>query len=410
MPTNPNSIMNRFNIEPLFSRAANTMKKSAIREILKLTQKPEMISFAGGLPAPETFPVNELKEIVLEVLEKDGAASLQYGTTEGDARLRQLLVDRHNRDGLNLTIDNLIINTGSQQALDLLAKILIDSGDYVICGLPSYLGGLNAFSVYGAKLKGIPFDDYGMMPSELEKAIVGIRDLGRVVKFIYIIPDFQNPAGITAPESRRLEILAIAEKYDLLIVEDSPYREVRFSGEPQKLIYQLDTSGRVVTLFTFSKIFAPGFRLAWTIGHPVLLDKLVMAKQSADLCTPVFVQKIAARYIEKGLLEKNLITTIALYKERCYHMIACLKKYMPAGVRWTEPDGGLFLFITLPEHLDSMKIFEAAIEKNVAFVTGSVFYCNDGGRNTMRLNFSYCNKEEIEEGVKRLASVVAQQI
>jgi 2-aminoadipate transaminase len=402
--------MNQFNTDHLFSRAAQTMKKSAIREILKLTQKPDMISFAGGLPAPETFPVEDLKEIVLEVLEQDGAAALQYGTTEGDNKLRQLLVDRHNREGLSLTLDNIIINTGSQQMLDLLGKILIDPGDYVICGLPSYLGGLNAFSVYGAKLKGIPFDDFGMMPTELEKAIVGIRDLGRTVKFIYIIPDFQNPAGITAPESRRLEILAIAEKYNLLIVEDSPYREIRFAGEPQKLIYQLDTSGRVITLFTFSKIFAPGFRLAWTIGSPVLLDKLVMAKQSADLCTPVFVQKIAARYIEKGLLEKNLVTTIALYKERCHHMIDCLRRYMPKGVSWTEPDGGLFLFITLPGQLDSLDVLKKAVDKNVAFVTGSVFFCNDGGKNTMRLNFSYCNNKEIEEGVMRLADVVKEMI
>jgi 2-aminoadipate transaminase len=402
--------MNQFNTDHLYSRAAQTMKKSAIREILKLTQKPEMISFAGGLPAPETFPVDDLKEIVIEVLEQDGAAALQYGTTEGDNKLRQLLVDRHNREGLNLTIDNLIINTGSQQMLDLIGKILIDPGDYVICGLPSYLGGLNAFSVYGAKLKGIPFDDFGMKPDELEKAIVGIRDLGRTVKFIYIIPDFQNPAGITAPESRRREILAIAEKYNLLIVEDSPYREIRFEGEPQKLIYQLDTSGRVITLFTFSKIFAPGFRLAWTIGSAALLDKLVMAKQSADLCTPVFVQKIAARYIEKGLLDKNLVKTIALYKERCYHMIDCLRRYMPKGVSWTEPDGGLFLFITLPEQLDSLNVLKKAVDRNVAFVTGSVFFCNDGGRNTMRLNFSYCNNTEIEEGVKRLAGVVEEMI
>ncbi len=402
--------MSEFKIDPLFSRAANSMKKSAIREILKLTQRPEMISFAGGLPAPETFPVEDLKQIVIEVLENDGAAALQYGTTDGDVKLRQLLVERHNREGLSLTVENLIITTGSQQALDLLGKILIDPGDYVICGLPSYLGGLNAFSVYGAKLQGIPFDEKGMNPKELEKAIVGINDLGRTVKFIYIIPDFQNPAGITAPESRRLEILAIAEKYNLLVVEDSPYREIRFNGTPQKLMYELDKSGRVITLFTFSKILAPGFRVAWAIGNPSLLDKIVMAKQSADLCTPVFVQKIVACYIEKGLLEKNLVKTIALYKERCAWMIDCLHRFMPEGVRWTEPDGGLFLFVTLPEHLDSLKILEKAIQKNVAFVTGSVFFCNEAGKNTMRLNFSFSNKTEIEEGIRRLSSVVREHL
>jgi 2-aminoadipate transaminase len=400
--------MNRLNTDHLFSRAGISMKKSAIREILKLTQKPDMISFAGGLPAPETFPVEDMKQIALEVLEREGAAALQYGTTEGDAALRRLLVERHNRQGLNLTIDNLIINTGSQQALDLLGKIFIDPGDYVICGLPSYLGGLNAFTVYGAKLRGIPFDDKGMIPSLLEDAIKGITDLGRNVKFIYTIPDFQNPAGVTAPESRRLEILDIAEKYNLLIVEDSPYREIRFTGTTQKLIYELDKSGRVVTLFTFSKILAPGFRLAWTIGDPVILDKLVMAKQSADLCTPVFVQKLAARYIEKGLLEKNLAKTVSLYRERCHHMIDCLRTCMPEGVKWTEPDGGLFLFITLPEHLDSLKILEKAVERNVAFVTGSVFFCDDAGKNTMRLNFSFSNKKDIEEGIRKLSEVIRE--
>jgi len=402
--------MNRLNIEHLFSRAGNSMKKSAIREILKLTQKPEMISFAGGLPSPESFPVEDLKEIVLEVLERDGAAALQYGTTEGDSRLRELLVDRHRREGLSITTDNLIINTGSQQALDLIGKVLLDPGDYVICGLPSYLGGINAFMVYGAKMKGITFDDKGMRPDELEKAIIAIHELGRTVKFIYIIPDFQNPAGITAPESRRLEILEIAEKHNLLIVEDSPYREIRFSGEPQRLVYDLDKSGRVITLFTFSKIFAPGFRLAWTIGDPVLLDKIVMAKQSSDLCTPVFVQKIAARYIEKGLLDKNLVKTVALYRERCHHMIDCLRMYMPEGVSWTEPDGGLFLFITLPGHLNSLDILKSSVDKKVAFVTGSVFYCNDAGKNTMRLNFSFSNKKDIEEGIRRLAEVISAAI
>jgi 2-aminoadipate transaminase len=402
--------MSKINIEHLLSRAGRSMKKSSIREILKLTQKPDMISFAGGLPSPESFPVEDLKEIVIEVLERDGAAALQYGTTEGDSRLRQLLVDKHNREGLNITTENLIINTGSQQALDLIGKVLIDAGDHVICGLPSYLGGINAFSVYGANLRGIPFDDHGMIPAELEKAITQIKELGRNVKFIYIIPDFQNPAGLTVPEGRREEILAIAENHNLLIVEDSPYRDIRFSGKPQRLMYELDTSGRVLTLFTFSKIFAPGFRLAWTIGQPEMLDKLIMAKQSSDLCTPVFVQKIAARYLEKGLLEKNLVKTIALYRERCHHMIDCLRSFMPAGVKWTEPEGGLFLFITIPEYMNSRDILNTAIERNVAFVTGSEFYCDNTGKNTMRLNFSFSDKMAIEKGIRELAAVIAEAI
>jgi 2-aminoadipate transaminase len=288
--------------------------------------------------------------------------------------------------------------------------VLLDPGDWVICGLPSYLGGINAFTLYGAKLKGITLDENGMKPDELEENIIILKELGQKIKFIYVIPDFQNPSGITIPESRRLKIIEIADKYNLLIVEDSPYREVRFEGEPQRLMYELDTTGRVITLFTFSKIFAPGFRVGWVIGHPEILDKLVMAKQTADLCTSSFVQKIIARYMQKGLLEKNLNKTIDLYRERRNIMISCFKKYMPEGVSWTEPLGGLFLFVTLPSHLDADEIFKKAIVKNVAFVAGSSFFCNNTGHNTMRINFSFSNNEEIEIGVKRLSDVIGEEL
>ena len=392
------------------SNSGKSMKRSAIREILKHLHKPGMISFAGGLPAPETFPVDDLKEIVLEVLEKDGPDGLQYGTTEGDYHLRELLVERHKRQGLNIGIENLIITTGSQQAIDLIARIFIDPGDYVLCGLPSYLGGLNAFTTYGARLKGISLDANGMKTDELEETILTLKGLGKKVKFIYVIPDFQNPAGITLPNRRRVKIIEIAEKYDLLVVEDSPYREVRFEGEPQKLMSELDTAERVITLCTFSKIFAPGFRVGWVIGHPDILDKIAMAKQTADLCTSPFVQKIIARYIEKGLLEKNLKKTIELYRQRRTLMVSCFKKYMPQEVTWTEPQGGLFLFVTLPLYLDTDIIFKKAIDKNVAFVAGSTFFCNGSGHNTMRLNFSYSNNYEIETGVKRLSQVITEEL
>jgi 2-aminoadipate transaminase len=397
-------------INQFLSASGKSMKRSAIREILKHLQKPGMISFAGGLPAPETFPVNDLKDIVVEILEKNGAESLQYGTTEGDPLLRRMLVERHNRQGLKIGMDNLIITSASQQALDLIARVFLDPGDYVLCGLPSYLGGINAFAVYGAKLKGITLDNEGMKPDELEETIIILKELGRKIKFIYVIPDFQNPSGITLTNSRRLKIIEIADKYDLLIVEDSPYREVRFEGEPQKLMNELDTTGRVITLCTFSKIFAPGFRVGWVVGPPEILDKLVMAKQTADLCTSPFVQKIIARYIEKGLLEKNLKNTIDLYRERRSHMITCFRKYMPAGVSWTEPQGGLFLFITLPPDIDADEIFKKALLKNVAFVAGSSFFCNNSGHNTMRINFSFSNKEEIEEGVRRLSLVICDEL
>lgn len=249
-----------------------------------------------------------------------------------------------------------------------------------------------------------------MNPDQLEETIISLTDLGRKIKFIYIIPDFQNPAGITIPEERRIKIIETAQKHDILIVEDSPYRDVRFSGKSQRMMYQLDNTGRVLTLCTFSKIFAPGFRVGWIIGNPVLLDRIVMAKQTADLCTSAFVQKIIARYLEKGLLEKNLSKTISLYHERRNYMIECFRKYMPEGVRWTEPEGGLFLFVTLPEGIDTDKIFRKAIEKNVAFVSGSTFFCNNAGHNTMRINFSFSGTGVIEEGIKRLSAVIKEEI
>jgi 2-aminoadipate transaminase len=386
------------------------MKRSAIREILKLLQKPDMISFAGGLPAPETFPVNDLKKIALEVLEKEGAFALQYGTTEGDPLLRKMLVERQNRLGLNIKVDNLIITSGSQQALDLIARIFLDPGDYILCGLPSYIGGINAFISYGARLQGIPLDDHGMKPEYLEKAVITLKDLGRKIKFLYIIPDFQNPAGITVPESRRYKIIEIAEKYDFIIVEDSPYREVRFEGKSQQMIYELDYSGRVITLGTFSKIFAPGFRIGWVISQPFILDKIVLAKQTADLCTSAFVQRILARYLEKGLLEQNLIKTIALYHERRDIMLECMRRHMPEEVSWTKPEGGLFLFVTLPFGLNATSILKKSIDNNVAFVDGSSFFCNGQGHNTMRINFSYSNRNEIETGIGRLAEVIKNEL
>ena len=392
------------------SRSAKTMKRSALREILKLLERPGMISFAGGLPSPETFPVGDLKQIVAEVLEKEGDYALQYSTTEGDTLLRELLVDRYRRSGVNITADNLTITTGSQQALDLISRIFIDPGDYVLCGLPSYLGGINAFLAYGARLKGILLDKDGLIPEELERTIATLQALDRKVKFIYIIPDFQNPSGITVPDSRRMEIIDIAKRYNLLIVEDSPYREIRFEGESQKLMFDLDRHGRVITLGTFSKIFAPGFRVGWVIAQPAVIDKIVMAKQTADLCTSAFVQRILARYIEKGLLEKNIPKTVALYRNKRDHMIRCLKNHMPDSVTWNEPHGGLFIFLTLPAEADTGNILKKAIEMNVAFVCGSTFFCNDSGHNTMRINFSHSSFDDIEVGVKRLSSAIKEEL
>ncbi len=398
-------------LDKVFNRQISAQKKSAIREVLKLTQRPEIISFAGGLPSPESFPVEHLRKIVCEIFDsEDASLALQYGTTEGDQRLRELLVERYRKQGLDIGTGNLIITTASQQALDLLPKIFIDPGDKIICGLPSYLGGISAFGFYGAQMEGVKLDKYGMRSDLLEDKLKKMKAFGEKPKFIYTIPDFQNPAGITMPESRRQEIIDIAHKHDVLIVEDSPYRELRFEGSAQKMIYAMDNTGHVISLGTFSKILAPGFRIGWVIAHEKIIDKLVTAKQTADLCTSPFVQKIAARYLETGIFDNHLEKIKNLYREKRDIMLTALKEYMPDGVSWTEPDGGLFLFLTLPDYMDAGELFMQAIEEKVAFVLGSVFHCDGSGRNTMRLNFSFASKDMNVEGIKRLANAIRKNI
>lgn len=394
------------NLENILSDSAKGMKRSVIRELLKLTQRPDIISFAGGLPAPSTFPIEELKQISNEVLEEEGSSALQYGQTEGETHLREILLKRYQKIGLNINIDNISILTSSQQGLDLAGKIFINRGDKIICGLPSYLGGLGAFSNYGAIPVGIKFDEFGMRSDLLEESLSKLEAANDLPKFIYVIPDFQNPAGITMPEWRRLEIIDIAKKYNILIIEDSPYRELRFEGKSQRMMYDLDNSGQVICLGTFSKIFVPGFRIGWVIAHEAILDKFVKAKQSTDLCTSPFVQKIAARYLEKGLFDKNLKNIIKMYHRKRDVMLEAFEEFMPKGVKWTKPEGGLFLFLILPEDMDAEDLFEIAIKKNVAFVLGSVFHCDGSGKNTMRINFSYMDEDQNRIGVQRLAESI----
>ncbi len=395
-------------LNSILSDNAKGMKRSAIRELLKLTSNPDIISFAGGLPSPLSFPVDELKVIVNEMMETEATKALQYGSTEGDNLLREELVKVYQEQGLNISIDNLIITTASQQGLDLVAKLLINRGDKIIVGLPSYLGGLSAFNSYGASMVGVPLDDEGMSSIELEKTIEEMKSKNELPKFIYIIPDFQNPAGITMTEKRRKEILKISSKYNILIIEDSPYRELRYEGKPQKTLYELDETGNVIMLGTFSKIFAPGLRIGWVIASQEIVDKFVVAKQATDLCTSPFTQRIAARYLQKGLLKIKIKEIIEMYRKKKEIMMDSLKKYMPEGVSWTNPEGGLFLLLTLPEGMDSEKLFKIAIEKKVAFVIGSAFRCDDGGRNTARLNFSYASEEQNVEGIKRLAESIKE--
>ena len=394
----------------ILSDSAKGMKRSAIRELLKLTQKPEIISFAGGLPAKESFPLEQLQEICAEVIATDGAAACQYGSTEGVPELLEILAQRYRDQGLSyVTKENITIITSSQQGLDTVGKIFLNRGDKYICELPSYLGALGAFNSYGGVGVGIPQDEQGMSAVELEKTLAEMKAKGEKPKFIYLIPDFQNPAGMTMPEARRIEILNIAKKHEIMIIEDSPYRELRFSGKPQRMLYDLDNGeGNVITLGTFSKIFMPGFRMGWVLAHPMVIDNFVKAKQSTDLCTSAFLQKITVKFFQKNYFDANVKKIVDMYRGKLEAMLGAFEKYMPEGVTWTRPEVGLFLFLTLPEGYDAEELFQIAIEKNVAFVLGTVFFVNGGGKNTMRINFSYMSEEKNIEGVKRLADAIKE--
>jgi 2-aminoadipate transaminase len=393
-------------LDTLLSKNMASAKRSAIREILKLTQNPNVISFAGGLPAEKSFPVEDIKVCMNEVLDTEGTKALQYGTTEGCIELREQLVKHYKSQGVEIEINNIMITTASQQGLDLTSKIFINPGDKVICGLPSYLGGLSAFRSYGGIPVGVKFDKDGMCPVELEKKLVQMEKDNDLPKFLYLIPDFQNPAGITYPGKRRIELLDIAEKFNLLVIEDSPYRELRFDGEEQKMMFEIDKSSRVIVLGTFSKILAPGFRIGWVVAHEKIIEKYITAKQATDLCTPAILQMAVAKYMEKGMLQKNLAKTIDMYRLKRDLMLDCFRKYMPKEITWTEPQGGLFLFLNLPDGMDSEELFQIAIKSNVAFVIGKVFHCDGSGQNTMRMNFSFPTHEQIDTGVKRLADAI----
>ncbi|PKK89271.1 MAG: aminotransferase [Candidatus Wallbacteria bacterium HGW-Wallbacteria-1] len=395
-----------------YSIMARRAKKSVIRELLKLTSKPEIISFAGGLPDPAEFPTAQIEECIHEVLAESGSKALQYGSTEGEAALKKELIKIVAKNGMEINEDNILITVASQQALDLIGRIFIDPSDPIILELPSYLGGIQAFRSYGANFIGVPMDEDGVDVDKLADTLERLKEDDEHYKFLYLVPDFQNPSGVTLSAERRHRILELAEQYKFLIIEDSPYRELRFEGEHLPMLGSLDKSGNVISLFTFSKTFVPGIRLGWVVAHPRIIQKLAVAKQSVDLCTPPLSQYIAAKFCEKGYLEPHIQKVVNVYRDKKNAMIAAFEKYMPKvpGLSWTNPQGGLFLFLTLPEDISADDMFYTALENNVAYVIGSAFFCDNGGQNTMRLNFSYPTIDQIDEGVKRLAETIEKFI
>jgi 2-aminoadipate transaminase len=396
----------------LYSENAKNMRRSAIRELLKLTNRPGLISFAGGLPDPGVFPIKEIAEIIDETLTVEPQLALQYGLTAGNPKLRKALAKWERTQGLKLNEENVIITTASQQGLELVSKIFIDPGDTVIVELPSYLGGLNAFTSYRADLVGIPMDDEGMRIDLLRDKLKALSDGGKMPKFIYTVPDFQNPAGVTMSTSRRRQLLELCYEHQRPLVEDTPYRELRFEGKSPPDLLSLDDRGHVISLHTFSKILFPGMRLGWAIGNQEIITKMELAKQSMDLCTPSFTQAVVRRYIERGLLDQQIKRIIEVYRKKRNTMLTALETYMPKvpGIHWTRPEGGLFLWVTLPEGIDTEEMFTAAVERNVAYVIGKAFCADGSGENSMRLNFSFPKEEEITEGIRRLAEVVKARL
>lgn len=405
-------------IEPAFSENALTMKKSVIRELLKITQRPDIISFAGGLPAPETFPAEDLRAAADRVFQKCPSQALQYGTTEGDRALRLALVDYEKRRGSSPELGNLIITSASQQALDMLPKIFLDPGDCVIAGRPTYIGAIQAIQSYRGKVIGIPFDadNSGFDMDELERRCASARAAGERIKYIYVIPDFQNPTGICWSVEKRKALLDFSYRNGLFIVEDAPYREIRFLGEHLPSIYQLDQEGRnlgnVIGLKTFSKILAPGTRIGWVLAREDIIDKIVTAKQAMDLCTSPFTQMWLAEYLAGGTLDATIERTRGIYRAKRNYMLEMFDRAMPKrpDLTWTKPEGGLFLWLSLPKRVDTDAMVMKAIERKVAYVVGSAFYFDDPERNAMRINFSYSTREQIEEGVSRLAAVIADEL
>ncbi len=387
-------------ITPLLSKNALSMRRSQIRDLLSVATRPEIISFAGGFPSPESFPVEDLKRIMQEVLDKEGAAALQYGSTDGVKALREEISRLYKRDeNLDVPVENIMITTASQQALDLICRIFIDPGDVIVCGLPTYLAALQSVWSY----RGQP---YGLRHNNgLAEACNVLCATGKKPKFIYSIPDFQNPSGETMTLEERKYVVEVARKYDLLIVEDTPYKNIRFEGETLPSMYSMAPE-RVIMVGTFSKTFVPGFRLGWIVAQHDVIERIIVAKQSSDLCTPVFNQMVAAHYLASGAYDVNLKKTCALYKRKKNVMVSSFEEFMPKGVTWTNPDGGLFLFLRLPEQFDTRELFDLAIKENVAFVIGEAFHSDGSGKNTMRLNFSFASDEKIREGVRRLAAAI----
>ena len=388
-----------------FSEDVGSFFRSPVREIFKRVDLNSIYSFAGGYPSAETFPLEEIRRTMSEVIDKYAGKAFQYGATQGVPELREAVAKRY-----DVPVERVQITSSSQQGIDVCTRVLVNPGDVILTSNPSYLGALQSFRSYRADIRGIAHDtDLQVFENEYETVIRQVKAEGKKVKFLYMIPDFQNPSGESLTLEERKMLISLAQKHDFLIVEDSPYRELRYEGSHIPTMYSLDPD-RVIHLGSFSKIFAPGFRLGWAIAHPEILDKIYVCKQSLDLCPPIFDQYVAAEFLSSGRLDENLARSISLYKGKRDLLLSLLDEHMPDGIRWTHPEGGLFLFLTMPEGFDAVKFYDRALDAGVAYVAGEFFHPDGSGKNTMRLNFSFMSPERIKEGVRLLADLLRNEI
>lgn len=386
-----------------YARRMANLKASEIRELLKLTEEPEVISFAGGLPAPELFPLEAIKRVEQLVLDESGCQALQYCTTEGNGLLRDWIAERMNRLlGTRHSRENILIVHGSQQALDLAGKVFLDEDDVILCESPTYLAAITAFRAYGCRFREIETDDEGMIPREAERAL---EELPRT-KMIYTIPNFQNPTGRSWSVSRRKAIAALAEKYGVVIIEDNPYGELRFEGENLPAIQSFDNTGGTLATGTFSKIFCPGYRIAWIAGDEEVIQKFVLVKQGADLQCNTLAQMAIEKYLRLYDIDEHILKIREVYKHRRDLTMECMEKEFPPSVTFTRPEGGLFCWVELPENINAREVLVASLKENVAFVPGGSFFPNGGHENTFRINFSNMPEDRIIEGFRRLGGVL----
>jgi 2-aminoadipate transaminase len=394
----------------LFAERTHVMRSSAMRDLMAITARPEVISLAGGLPDTSTFPTASFAAQMTKIAQESTAQALQYGPTEGFEETKDCILQVMGAEGMLPEPEDVIVTTGGQQAIDLVTKTLVDPGDPVICEAPTYPGAVPVFCSYQADVIQVECDDDGMRIDELERVLERLASERRKPKFIYSVPSFQNPAGVTLSFERRRRLVELARQHELLIAEDNPYGLLRYEGDPLPPLYQLEGGDYVIYLGTFSKILSPGIRLGWAVAPPPVMEKIVLGKQAADLCTSTLTQYFVREYFSEGRWQDYVDSLVELYRARRDVMLEALREHFPRQAHWTHPEGGLFIWATLPDYIDTGDLLAKALRANVAFVPGQAAYVDGRGASSMRLNFSGSTEEEIREGVRRIGKVVAEQV